>query len=576
MPQAIDEAKRENERKLRGLTEEGGNIRIQMTNLDKSVRETSLKIGQATREIEGLDSQAGQQEAKLRRIGPDTWKAWQWVKKNQHLFEKPILGPPIVECSVKDPGYVDLVETLIQQGDMITLTAQTKDDQKKLHNIVKNELRCGRTNTRCAFPLSRFQPPVGDEQRKDLGFDGWALDYLQGPEPVLAMLCEAAALHRTGVALQDISAEKFQQLQDSPIPQWITGRSMYRINRRREYGPGAVSTTVRDIRKAQVWTNQPVDMSLKQELQQKIDTWQDSIKDMKNQVQEFKNTLEGLRKKRDDIEDEQKELTKEKEAKQAAAKSFNALPVRIARQEETRKENQTTLDNVRARLEDLQTKQDDTKLDKARAALDFASSVESLQQTYEALQEADIMLIEARSDVETLERNNLEIKEQLEAKRAEVDGLNNTMQVAKTEAKKAYEAVQKLKAEANEALSEFFDSFDESQTIDQLEGEIDAERARLDLMHGGDSNVIVQYEEREKKIAKMKEKLERIVGALQEIGQKITDVRQKWEPRLDELVKRISSSFSYNMAQISCNGQVGVQKEEDFDQWAIIIHVRFR
>jgi structural maintenance of chromosomes protein 5 len=63
---------------------------------------------------------------------------------------------------------------------------------------------------------------------------------------------------------------------------------------------------------------------------------------------------------------------------------------------------------------------------------------------------------------------------------------------------------------------------------------------------------------------------------LLEVTERMTTLRGQWEPRVDELVERINEAFSYNFEQISCAGEVGVHKEEDFAKWAIEIKVRFR
>ena len=82
-----------------------------------------------------------------------------------------------------------------------------------------------------------------------------------------------------------------------------------------------------------------------------------------------------------------------------------------------------------------------------------------------------------------------------------------------------------------------------------------------------------QQVEIHKKLKKQQKSQER---DLQKMEAKITRIRDQWEPRLDELIGKINDAFSYNFAQISCAGEVGVNKDEDFDKWAIEIKVKFR
>ena len=84
-------------------------------------------------------------------------------------------------------------------------------------------------------------------------------------------------MHEAGVALRATAPQQVGYLQNSPIQSWVTSKSTYRITRRREYGPNAMSTLVKNIRKAIVWTDQPVDLTAKRELQENIQGWTEEV-----------------------------------------------------------------------------------------------------------------------------------------------------------------------------------------------------------------------------------------------------------------------------------------------------------
>ncbi|THC88279.1 hypothetical protein EYZ11_012275 [Aspergillus tanneri] len=125
-------------------------------------------------------------------------------------------------------------------------------------------------------------------------------------------------------------------------------------------------------------------------------------------------------------------------------------------------------------------------------------------------------------------------------------------------------------------------------TSDQLEADIDSEKAHLELTQGGNSNIIKEFEERERQIQRLRSKLTEFENQLADYDHAITEIRGKWEPQLDALVKSISDAFSDSFARIGCAGQVSLDKVEDatgsdsvpggsdFDQWSIQIHVKFR
>lgn len=92
---------------------------------------------------------------------------------------------------------------------------------------------------------------------------------------------------------------------NSPIDQWITSKSTYRIIRRREYGPSATSAQVREIRKGTVWTDQPVDIGAKRDLQENIEGWGQEVQSYEQEILDLQAQLVRLR---EQIEDKAAEI----------------------------------------------------------------------------------------------------------------------------------------------------------------------------------------------------------------------------------------------------------------------------
>ena len=186
------------------------------------------------------------------------------------------------------------------------------------------------------------------------------------------------------------------------------------------------------------------------------------------------------------------------------------------------------------------------------------------------------MLIEADSDVAVLTERNSAIKEHLEAMQLQVQEITKTQQRVASDARKILNKCSELLNGIDELTREFLDNRPPNQGLEELENEIDSEEARLELMHEGNGGIVREFEVRQQKIDSLKARLGEVNEALEELSTKINEVRNQWEPQLDKLVKRISDSFAFNMKQINCAGEVSVYKDEDFDQWAIQIQVKFR
>jgi chromosome segregation ATPase len=216
-------------------------------------------------------------------------------------------------------------------------------------------------------------------------------------------------------------------------------------------------------------------------------------------------------------------------------------------------------------------------------------AVENLRRLQEEVTQLSIRLIEGLSDCTTLRERSQHHKTRLDEKNSEV-------KAAHEDVKAQAEAVGKMVDQANRAvrvvneqedLREFMPTLVE-HTLEQLEADIDSERAHLELVQGGNANVIKEFEEREKQIEKLRDKVTEFQNQLSEYDHAINEIRGKWEPKLEELVKSISDAFSDSFARIGCAGQVTLDKAEDeegpngepggsnFDQWSIQIQVKFR
>lgn len=220
------------------------------------------QIEESEQQLAHLDSAIGKQELKLRMVSPDSLKLYHWLANNQDKFEREVFGPPMVTCSVPDPKYADAIESLFHKTDYTVFTVQSRNDFRTLQRNIAEQKLADISIKTCSQPLSHFTAPDFDIQ--SLGFDGWAHDFLTGPDAVVAMLCMENRLNQTPVGLREISEEAFSQMENGSLNSWVSGKHSYNVTRRREYGPGAKSTRVRQVKPAQAWTVKPADASVKQ------------------------------------------------------------------------------------------------------------------------------------------------------------------------------------------------------------------------------------------------------------------------------------------------------------------------
>ncbi|KUL85509.1 hypothetical protein ZTR_06778 [Talaromyces verruculosus] len=590
---AYNEKIRALQREAKDIENRAREIKEGRTAIFQRLEEKDNRIKETENELQNLQSQNGQREAMLKKFSPDTYRAYRWVVENQDKFDKTVYGPTLIECSVNDPKYADAIESLLQKNDFLAFTTQSIKDFRTLQKVLNVELRLHDVSIRnCTTPLSDLKPSISDGEMRDLGFDGWAKDFLTGPEPVIAMLCNEQFLFRTPIVLREINDREYSRMEShNAINSWVAGKQTYKVNRRKEYGPGATSTQVRQVRAARFWTDKPLDVSLKQELL-------DTKSQLEAEKAEIEKTVESLRielttsreqfhqKKR-----EKSQLEEEKAEKQTALVNFRALPEKLRQEQIKKRDVEKNFDDLRERVLAIRGKQDQVALDKAETAIAYADAVEKFRKIHHDLIQAEIKNIEALSDFENLKARNEEIRQTLERKQNEVKEASIKQKEAADEGLRLRDEARRLLDNARsepdklEALeSEEFKKL----TMDQLEANIDSEKARLELTHEVSEGLVKEYEDRQRAIDKLQDKMSSYQAKLNDFENAIQEIRGKWEPRLDALVKTISDAFSDSFARIGCAGQVTIDKAEDepgpngepggsdFDQWSIQIQVKFR
>jgi chromosome segregation ATPase len=231
---------------------------------------------------------------------------------------------------------------------------------------------------------------------------------------------------------------------------------------------------------------------------------------------------------------------------------------------------------MRVRISECGTRADELMLERARSVLQHNELLSGIHDAYQALLDAQVRLIEAKSDVKGLEEQNLDIKKRLDDERAEIKNATAESERLREEAKIARELVTEAVANDPEQLP-YFSELATGKTVEELDIEIGAEQSKLEYVHAVDPLVLRQFQKRAQEIQNLTGQKEELTKKFESLSRKIDELRQKWEPRVDALITKINDAFAYNFEQINCAGQVDIYKdEEDFEQWAIEIKVKFR
>ncbi|KAF2462973.1 P-loop containing nucleoside triphosphate hydrolase protein [Lindgomyces ingoldianus] len=549
-----------------------------MKNLSQRSLELKPTLQDNVAERASLDTASGQQANKLKHLSQDAAKAWAWIEQNRESLslKGEVCGPPILTCSVTDPSFADAVETCMAPADLTAITCTNASDHRLLSNKVFGDLGLHNVSIRqVPQPLSFYRSSLNQEELTRLGFRDWMINLVQGPDPVLAMLCESARFQRTAFTPHPLTDEQFNAASNSQVSFWIAGTQRYAIARRREYGASSIKVT--GLRRSQNFTDQPVDAEEKRRLDDAIREIRIELQELKSQFDILKQEQQKLAGEIDQAKLEKEEIESEKKAKMEARVAWEQLPHKKALKEDELEGIKKLMAETRSRLLEIVAKSEEATLKVAALTLDYSKAVASLRQAHESLFEAEIRSIEGASEVDSLKTENADVTRALEEKKAAVQQLHDEHKRLRHQynriAPKLQEEVNALSNEERAIVLEF----SEQANLEALDNEVEAVNARLLLMADGNPNAVKAYQDREQQIETCQENIDALTAEINSTKEKITTIRSKWEPELDRLVEKISDGFSHNFQKIGCAGQVSVNKdEEEFEAWSIQIQVRFR
>ncbi|KAH9875364.1 hypothetical protein J1614_004856 [Plenodomus biglobosus] len=530
-----------------------------------------------------LDTQSGKQASLLSKISRDTAMAWEWFQENKDSLQLKgeVVGPPLLECSITDPRYAQAVESQLRKGDIVAITCTNGDDQRLLSNKFLSKRQNGGLELHDIHlrsspkPLSSYQPAVSPGDLSRFGFEGHILDYIRGPEIVLAMLCDNTRLHQIAYAPRQISDEQHSAVEDSGIRKWVSGSEIYQITVRREYN--AKSTAVTQLKKAQWFVEQPVNTEENRALEDRMKRIMQDATELKQDLLAVKEEMAGLEATVADLRKEKNDIQTEQDCLKKAMAEWAALPTKITRKQSEVDAYEQQNAETKSCIRDIKKEARAVHLKIAAMTLDYAKVVTQLRTFHESLVEAEIRLIEAKSEFNALVRENQEILDRLKRKELEIADMEKRNQTMRSEYQRLLKATQEDIDNLTDKERALYIEYRNLPDLAALEHEIQTVEARLEMMSEGNPGAIRAYEKREEEILLTREKLEQHTSNLEITKEQIKDIREKWEPELDALIQKISAAFAYNFEQIGCAGQVGVFKdEEDFDNWSIQISVRFR
>ncbi|KAI0340832.1 P-loop containing nucleoside triphosphate hydrolase protein [Trametopsis cervina] len=553
-------------------------------------QETGLKgtIDEHNRRLKQLEDVSHRKLQALIQWDKDCGDTVAWLRQNRHRFKMEVFEPAMLSITIPNQSFSASVEACFGANDLKTFVAQCEEDYQLLNRLVADTPealgRKARINTWFRTQGRNQQPPVSVEELNRLGFDGYAMDYIDCPDGMRWWLQSAVGLHRTAIALDPRrvnQTEAMEVLSRNGSINYIVGKIMNSV-RRSKYGQRLAQNSTREISPARNLATSSVDPQVKRQHERAIAEAQDGLGMCKAEMDKLSEEDNEIRAESRDAKKRHEEATARRDRIIALQKAHGKAKI--------------ALENCQAELERLlhAPSVDDERAQLKRKILQLAHKRGNILKEYQKLMAA------AMKEQVQCTRAGLEYLH-VGARKTAVDALCKEQQQELNEAMSRYAvADQKYKAakedaknklnfsrakldEVSQATRDRFQELEEAgnlenepRTAEEIETELGALQTQLDMNMHTNAGVVEQYRQRQIEIAQLSQNIEELEEKMGKVQDRIKRTRDLWEPALMQLVDDIGARFSSAFDRIGCAGEVRVAQHDDFDKWSIEIYVKFR
>ncbi|KAJ3055370.1 Structural maintenance of chromosomes protein 5 [Rhizophlyctis rosea] len=527
----------------------------QQTFFDESkvIRDRRAKLAD---EIQGLENVQNQKLGILERTDPNTFRATMWLRENKHRFKEKVYEPLVLEIGVKNPDYASAVESMLGGNTMMAFTVLCDEDYKLFGDEVM-----GKMNLRVNLmylqgkKMNAFRRVLQQDEAQALGFDGTLIDVLEGPEDVLVVACNQHYIHNVPVTLKKIGNTDALEM-NPKISQFVAGGMSYRVNRRY------------------------VDETRKHELENESEQQRKRLEELQKQTIDSRNRETKIRKEDTKIRAEKDDLVKQRKKLEKELAEYQRIQAQSGIKEASL--NKIQQENVSIEQKEAEIKKaiHANGVKKAKIALDYHKIHARLWDATKAVIFAELNSVKYQADLLATKNKMRDLQHDQDVAQQEYDRAKYDFDQAKLVAREAKEEFNTMAS--TEGISEadcvamMQELFPEA-SADDLEEIIEEKRTRVGLILAVDPAALERFEKDKRSTARKEAERNAKQESATELANRIQTIRGKWEPQLQDLVKRISESFSRAFEGIGCAGEVKISVDEsDYANWGIDILVKFR
>ncbi|RXM95464.1 Structural maintenance of chromosomes protein 5 [Acipenser ruthenus] len=496
---------------LRQIQEEKASADGERTDL-KRERDNQERLANHSKKLEDM---MNMKQEKLRERYLDTYKAFTWLRENKDRFKGRVYEPMMLVISVKDPRSAKFIENHIPLNDLRAFVFQKQEDMEIFLKEVRDTQKLRVNAVLAPAPSCANRPPPRPiEYLQRYGFYSFLRELIDAPEDVMSYLCHQYRLNEVPVGTEKTKA--------------------------------MIETTI-------------------QQKMQTLDSQMKALSERQNVLDRRDNELRTQKKDLSELKGKKRQLEQKISTKQDSLKQMEQYAINLQQEEERTKAKIKAVNVQKVKLvsELMLLIKDCTKLSMEKVNLSLESTELNAQKS-----KLETDCREGSSQLKNMEKQYTELENRK----------LSLMENCKALLKKAKDMCN-LDPGQNAVPEELHSGFRKlPNTLDEIDALLHEERSRASCFTGLNASVVDEYTKRTQEIENLTKELEEKKTELDNYRQNISQVKERWLNPLKQLVEQINEKFGDFFSSMQCAGEVDLhsENEEEYDKYGIRIRVKFR
>ncbi|WWD18357.1 hypothetical protein CI109_102807 [Kwoniella shandongensis] len=517
-----------------------------------------------------------------------------WLVKEAHTLDAPVHKPPMISVSVPNQAYawqVEAITTVAQRKTFICTSRSDYDRLIKLNGtmypprMLKNGNGRRAEGGKVALHLAYVdvtdatvnpQPPCAREILAGLGFDGYAVDFVEADPAVIAFLCSNSKLHATAVTQRSSRDINSAALLQNGIRTWVTRDDITRATQS-NYGRKEFVERTEAKTNAKAF-NLVVDHDAVKKTVEEIAKKKKTKLDREAPHSALKDKMDKLTEQRRAIEKEVNEVDNQMNELKMKAKRYNKaqLDMENCKDRLRRLENEPSAEVQRDKLKKEKLKFAKARLGPMEA---YLAACDDVLNDCAALVSAGFGALQASANHTAVSQRFNAGDEEFERQQAVFADAQERYAQAKVQSNESWT---RLTSDIGDLGRSVRNDVSERVKGDlppsgDLRDQLQTLRAQLEMGVNISANVVTRWEKLSKELDSAKKQVEEEERDSTALKREIKKTLDQFDPALETLAKAVSAKFAAAFQRVKCTGEVRIRRVEgDFASWGIEILVSYR